>query len=451
MELPINKNDDIIIEITSMGSEGQGVGRHEGFAVFVPLALVGETVEAHIIKVTSSYAIGKLTAVIVASPDRVESNCSAFGRCGGCALRHMSYPAQLEYKREQVKNAMERLGGFKGIEVLPTIGMENPFRYRNKGSFPFADVGSGAQWGLYAKRSHRLIPVEDCDIERLETIAAANAVREWATENSVPIYNEMSGLGVLRHVVTRVTESGVAVTVVTTGALPEKEQLISCIRSLVPSVRSIVHNINPRNTNVITGDENHVIWGEASLRQTVCGMTFEVSAESFLQVNPEQTEVLYTCAADGLNLSKEDSAADIYCGIGTITLMLAKRTGHVIGIENVSKAVEDAKRNAAQNGIDNAEFICGEAEIVLPSIVRTDKKLTAITLDPPRKGAEPDVLHAIVNSGASRIAYVSCNPATLARDCRILVDGGYDIVSVQPVDMFPMTHHVETVVLMRKQ
>ncbi len=450
MSAPIKKNDDITLEITGMNSEGAGIGRHEGFAVFVPYALKGENVTAHIIKVTGSYAVGKLTEVVVPSEDRVEPPCPLFFKCGGCVLQHMSYKAQLEYKRQLVKDALERIGGLKGVDVAPVIGMGSPERYRNKGSFPFTVINGRPVWGLYAARSHRVTETHDCIIERREAVLAADAVREWAEANGVAVYDEKSGSGILRHVSVRTLTGGAAVCIVTTGKLPNEKDLVNRLTKAVPAVRSIVHNINSRSTNVIFGDQFRLLWGDGTVVQNLCGMDFAVSAESFLQVNPVQTEKLYELAVSGLGLTEDMSVADLFCGIGTITLMLASRAGHAVGIEYVERAVNDARRNAELNGIGNAEFFSGAAEEILPRLVKEGRRFDAVTLDPPRKGAEPAVLKAIADSGAGRVSYVSCSPATLARDLKILCGLGYSIESVQPVDMFPNTAHVETVVLMTK-
>lgn len=450
MSAPVKKNDDISLEINGMTSEGSGVGRVDGFAVFVPFALPGERVSAHIIKASGSYAVGKLIRVETPSPERREPLCPVFSKCGGCSLQHMSYEAQLEFKRGVVHDALERLGGFEGVDVLPTIGMDEPLRYRNKGSFPFAEVKGRVRCGLFAPRSHRLIDIDDCIIESESAVCAARAVRDWANEYGVAAYDELTGRGVLRHVVTRECTGGCSVTVVTTGGLPHKEELIRALQGAVPRLVSVVHNVNSKSTNVICGNENRVIFGERSIMHTLCGLDFEVSAESFLQVNSIQTEKLYTLAAEALELSGGDTAADVFCGIGTITLMLAKRAKSVIGIEYVERAIMDARANALRNGIDNAEFFAGAAEELLPRLVAEGRRFDCVSLDPPRKGAEPEVLAAIANSGARRIAYVSCSPATLARDLKILASYGYEIRSVQPVDMFPMTAHVESVVLITK-
>lgn len=450
MSAPFKKNDDITLEITGMTSEGAGVGRYEDFAVFVPFALPGETVDAHIIKIAGSYAVGKLNGVIVSSPERVEPICPVFKRCGGCSLMHMSYSSQLEYKRNVVRDALVRIGGFKDIEVSPIIGMDEPLRYRNKGSFPFGNTDIGVTFGLFAARSHRLVPTTDCAIESETAIKAAGAVADWASTNGIPAYDEDTHTGVLRHVVTRSCTGGSAVCVVTTGKLPERDDLINRILAAAPDVKSIVHNVNPDATNVICGLEDRLIYGSETVVQSMGGFDFEVSRESFLQVNPVQTEKLYSLAVDGLDLKGGETVADVFCGIGTITLMLAKKAASAVGIESVEKAIGDAKRNAIVNNVSNAEFFCGPAEEVLPLLVKEGRRFDAVTLDPPRKGADPAVLQAIAELGAAKVAYVSCSPATLARDLKILSGYGYSIRSVQPVDMFPMTSHVEAVTLITR-
>ena len=279
-----------------------------------------------------------------------------------------------------------------------TIGMRDPLRYRNKGSFPIGVIDGKPRWGLYAERSHRLIAPGDCVIERREAVAAAEAVCGWAEANGVEVYSEETCAGILRHVVTRALSGGTAVCVVTTGKLPAEDDLILRLREALPELRSVVHNINRKDTNVICGDEYRVIWGEAKVKQTVCGLEFAVSAESFLQVNPVQTEKLYSLAAEGLRLTGGETVADLFCGIGTISLLLAKSAKSVVGIEYVEKAIDDARLNAAANGVTNAKFFCGAAEKLLPRLVREGRKFDAVVLDPPRKGADALVLEAIANS-----------------------------------------------------
>lgn len=448
---PLKRNDDIVLRIDTLGSEGQGIGRFEGFAVFVPGALKSETVHAHIIKVISSYAVGKLTGIAAQSPDRVAPVCSFFSRCGGCSLQHMGYDAQLSFKRQVVYDALTRIGGFENISVNETIGMGTPWHYRNKGSFPFANVDGTVQTGFFAPRSHHIVPLESCSIEHESAIAVALSVREWARRFSVPVYNEETHRGVLRHAMARIAyDGGVMAVIVTTGSLPHEKELVSMLQHDVPQLKSVIHNVNSAETNVILGKNYKTLWGLDHIDHTLCGLTFEVSAASFLQVNPEQTETLYKTALTFLNPQKNETVADIYCGIGTISLMLAKRAKRVIGIENVSQAVEDAKHNAQKNHIGNAEFLCGDAESVLPELVKDGVRFDAVVVDPPRKGCDEAALKAIAEAGVSRLVYVSCNPATLARDCKLLTELGYTIKIVQPVDMFPQTEHVETVISLKR-
>ncbi|MCH5278888.1 MAG: 23S rRNA (uracil(1939)-C(5))-methyltransferase RlmD [Christensenellaceae bacterium] len=447
----LSRNDEIELTIDALGSEGQGIGRYCGMAVFVPLALVGEKVKVRIERVTNSYAEGKLLSINEEAVERVLTKCAAYPECGGCDLLHMNYDAQLEFKRTRVRDAMERIGGFKGIEVKQTLGMEVPCRYRNKASFPFAEKENVVVSGYFAKKSHRIIPVTECMIQHEISMKVLRIVTEWANRFHIQPYDERTREGILRHVVARTTAGGAMVVIVTTGKLPHSTELIEMLTNAVPEIRSIIHNVNPSNTNLILGRNNKTIFGVDTIIEKISGLKFEVSVQSFLQVNPIQTLRLYMQAIEQLNLSSNDDIIDLYCGIGTISLLMAGRVNSVLGIECVESAVSDAKRNAVLNGITNASFICGKAESLLPRLIEDGKHADALVLDPPRKGADKPALDAIIASNIPRIAYISCNPATLARDCRILADGGYGIESVQPVDMFPMTHHVETVVLMLRE
>jgi len=451
---PVQRNDDITLTVHAIGSEGQGIGRYKGFTVFVPFALPGETVRTHIIKVTSGYAVGKLLSVEEKSPNRIEARCPEFGRCGGCTLMHLSYAEQLKFKQEEVHNALTRIGGFNAPRVFVTLGMENPDFYRNKGSFPFASNTDGTvSFGFYAQRSHRLVALSDCAIQREETLLCAQAVCDWANRCGVAAYDEKSGRGVLRHVMARVSDENGAVmaVIVTTGKLPYREELIGILRERVPGLCSIIHNKNKEDTNVIFGKEFHTVWGKDRLPCVICGLQFNVSAASFLQVNPQQTEVLYQAALDALSLNGTERIADVYCGIGTISLMLARHAAFVDGIEVVPEAIADARQNAEKNRITNVRFHCAPAEEALPKLVSDGFHPDAVVIDPPRKGCERPVLDALISCGVKRLVYVSCNPATLARDAKILAEGGFSLVSAQPVDMFPQTAHVETVVLLSRE
>lgn len=451
--LPLKKNDDIKLDVDSVTGQGCGIGRYDGLAVFVDGALMDEQVYAHIIKVKSSYAVGKLKSILTPSKDRVEPKCPVYDACGGCTLQHLSYEAQLKVKQEQVKDAMERLGGFKDIEVLPIIGMKNPERYRNKGSFPLGYVDESVEAGFFKQRSHTLVPLNDCIIQKSKIVQAVNAVTEWANEYGVPPYNEETHEGILRHVMVRTTadEKQVMVVIVTTGPILNVPQLIEKLKSNIEGLTSIIHNVNSKVTNVILGDEFDVIWGSDYITEKINGLKFNVSAASFLQVNPEQTVKLYNTAINNLGLTGEETVVDVFCGIGTISLLIAKKAKQVVGIEIVKEAIVDAKQNARENGIENVEFICADAEEAFPKIASSGKKIDAVMLDPPRKGCDEKTLNAIINAKIEKVVYVSCNPATLARDCRLLCDNGYEIKSVQPVDMFPHSGHVETVCLLSRK
>lgn len=444
--MPLNKNDDIELRIDSLGSEGQGVGRYEGMAVFVPFALPNELVKVHIIKVAKNYAVGKLIKVIEPSKVRREPRCSSFTRCGGCNLMHMDYAAQLEYKRDLVENAFARIAKIEGVHVENTIGMDEPYHYRNKAAFPFAMVDGRMCFGFFAPRSHRLIPIDGCFIEQEPLYNVASAVHCWAEENDIQPYDEETGSGTIRHVVSRITTSGDIMAVIVTKGRPKKlNKLVDMLKERCEGIKSIILNRNDEDTNVIFGRSYETLWGEDSLTENLCGFEFSVSAASFLQVNPVQTECLYAQVEAFLPEKDGFEAIDVYCGTGTISMILSKRAKHVTGIENIKPAVEDAARNAERNGAGNAYFICADAAEALPELIEKGTRPDVIVIDPPRKGCDKAVLNAITGSAVQRVIYVSCDPATLARDVRILVDCGYSIQKVQPIDMFPQTAHVETV------
>ena len=442
---PFVKNQDVVVSIDGMTNEGQGVAHLDGVAFFVPETVVGETVEAHIIKIEKRYCIAKVKSILSASSERVTHACEAYPYCGGCTMQHMTYAEQLQQKRRFVADALERLGGLSGIEVQPTIGMENPWRYRNKGSFPFGSVDGQTAFGFYAPRSHRLVPLFDCPIQSEKITETARQIAAWANKYKISVYDEATGHGSLRACMVRTTTDGkVMAVIVTHGKLPHEKELIERLSH----VDSLYHNRNDKDTNVLLGDTFRLLHGEPTLLETQNGLSFSVSPQSFLQVNPTQTERLYQTAIDYLDPKSNETIFDLYCGIGTISLQIARRAGHVVGVECVSEAIEDAKQNAIRNGLANVDFVCDLSEKALPKLLKIGTRPDAIVLDPPRKGCEPAVLDAILQSTANRIVYVSCNPATLARDLKILTAGGFAVQKVQPVDMFPQTAHVETVCLL---
>ena len=446
-DLPVEKNEELQLIIDGVTLEGAGVGRVDGFALFVPGALARERVRVHVIKVTPSYAVGKLLEVVEPSPHRVMPCCPVYARCGGCTLGHITYGEELHIKERQVAEALTRLGGLSEVPLRPILGMDAPERYRNKGAFPYGMTDQGPAFGFYAPRSHRLVPVTDCQIEQKPVCDAVNAVQKWADKYSIRAYDERTGKGCLRHAVARVTTAGeLMVVVVARGDLLHKQELVDAL----PFADSVYWNRNDRNTNVIFGDSFTLLSGRPTLRETLCGLDFEVSPRSFLQVNPVQTGKLYGAALALLSPKPSETVADVYCGIGTISLLLAQKAGKVVGIEVVPEAVENAKENAARNGIQNASFLCATAEEALPKLVSSGQRIDCLTVDPPRKGCDTEVIDAILASGVERMVYISCNPATLARDIKLLTAGGFTVQAVQPVDMFPRCGHVESVVLMSR-
>lgn len=444
--LPVKKNDDITLYIDTLTSEGHGIGRVDGYAVFVPGALPGETVFAHIIKVNPGYAIAKLTSVTVESGHRVDPVCPVNAQCGGCTLQHLRYEEQLHVKQQTVFDALSRLGGIAEPPVEAIRGMEVPFRYRNKGSFPFSMVNGRVEFGFYAQKSHRLVPCSDCIIEDERIISVVRRVRDWAEAEHISVYNEETGKGLLRHVMVRVTTTGEIMAVIVTAgnSIPHTDTLCDALSD----VDSLWHNINTDRSNVIFGRRFVLLSGAEALCDSILGYRFMVNPQSFLQVNPLQTQVLYREAIRLLNACLSETIVDAYCGVGTISLAVSANAGRVIGIETVPEAIDNAKSNAELNGVTNTEFICGDVEHVLPGMTQ---KIDGIVIDPPRKGCDEHVLVAIAEKNIPRVVYVSCNPATLARDCKYLVASGYRLETAIPVDMFPHTSHVETVCLLSKK
>ena len=445
--MALKKNQQLELIITSFGAQGEGVAKWEGMPVFVPYALPGEKVRVLIVKTEKKYAFGKLLEVLSAAPERIQPPCPKFYQCGGCACQHMSYDAQLQFKRAQVENCMRHIAGLE-IAVRPVLGMEHPWHYRNKVSMPVAGTSDIPQIGYYAQRSHRVIDTDTCLLSQEANDRECRAVRQWMVQEKVSPYQEETQTGLIRHVMTRMNRRGqlMLVLVINGKKLEKADSLLRMLRQEVPEMVSFCISPNEKRGNVILGDRYRVLWGEERLEDELCGSRFLLSPLSFFQINPAQTQKLYQTALEFADLRGNETAADLYCGAGTISLMLAQKASRVIGIEIVPDAVKDARANAGLNGVENVSFICGAAEEVLPRLVRDGMRPDVIVLDPPRKGAEKAVLDAIIACGPSRVVYVSCNPATQARDVRILADGGYHAVKCQPVDMFCQTAGVETVV-----
>ena len=446
----MQKNEVLSLTAEALGADMEGVCRHEGMAVFVPGLLPGESAAVRIVRVEKRYAFGRMESTPpVSSPDRVFPDCPAFPRCGGCTARHMSYPATLEAKRQHIRDCFARIGHLQ-VDVPPVLGMESPFAYRNKTALPVAGTVQDPQLGFYAPRSHRLIPAMGCPNAMAPTPEIALALQQWMKQFRVAPYAEEENRGFLRHLVIRVNRRQEAmVTLVGRGtSLPHAKELWSMLAPL--GVVSLYYNENSRSTNVIFGDRFHLLYGRETLSDVLCGLQFELSPASFFQVNPSQTEVLYATVLDFADLRAEDTLCDVYCGAGTISLTMARRCARVTGIEVVKPAVINARQNALRNGITNATFFEGRAEDLLPRMIQDGLRPNVIVVDPPRKGLEPSVIDAIAVAAPDRLIYVSCNPATQARDAALLDEKGYGIRKIQPVDMFPFTSHVETVCLLSK-
>ena len=445
----LRKNDEIIVTIERFGGEA-GIAHLDGMTLFVQGALPGETVAARAQKVKSTHAFLKTLRVLSPAAGRAEPPCPHYEKCGGCVCQHMTYETSLQMKREVVQDAMRRIGGLD-VEVQPVLGMDDPWHYRNKTTLPIGGEKGQPKIGFFAPRSHRIIDIEKCLIARPESDAAAAVLRKWMEKFLVEPYNEETHRGLVRHMMTRVSRAGqVMAVVIATGPLPHERELTAMLRAGVPGLCSLYLNVNRRNDNVILGSESHLIWGEPRLNDTLCGLQYALSPQSFFQVNPTQTEKLYQTALDFAELTGNELVADLYCGAGTISLLLAKRAKHVVGIEIVPQAIRDAEENARVNGVSNAEFHAAAAEELLPQLVAQGLRPDVIVLDPPRKGCEEPVLRAIAEAAPRRVVYVSCDPATLARDAKILASFGYAPAACQPVDMFCQTEHVETVLLLSK-
>jgi len=451
--IPVEKNRNYIVDITGLSSEGLGVARIEGFTVFVEGALPKEQAEIKIVKVLKNYAFGKLLRTLKTAACRIEPSCGVVKRCGGCQLQHMSYEAQLQYKTQQVKDALERIGGLNGVAVHDTIGMEDPWRYRNKAQFPVGMDGD-VMIGFYANRSHEIIDTPQCSIQDAVNDNVIQTVREFIKKYDISVYDENTGKGIIRHIVTRkgFKTGEVMVCIVINGdSLPCGKALVEMLRARTDGLKSVVVNINKKKTNVILGERNIVIFGEEAIYDYIGEFKFRISPLSFFQVNPVQTEVLYGKALEYADLKGDETVFDAYCGIGTISLFLSRKAKKVYGIEIVPQAINNAKENARLNGVKNVEFLVGESEIVIPELYRKGIKADVIVVDPPRKGCDEKLLEVITEMSPEKVVYVSCNPATLARDLKYLSERGYEVREVQPVDMFPQTSHVETVVLMSKK
>lgn len=447
MTAPVKKNDRLTVYIEDLTHDGAGVAKVDGYPLFIQGALPGETCDVHVMKTLKNYGFAKVLEITTPSSNRVEPPCPVFHMCGGCQLQHLSYEGQLEWKRKMVSNVMQRIAKID-VPVHPTKGMSEPWHYRNKAQIPFGMNGDVPVAGFYRTKSHTIVDTDRCLIQTAEADAILEGLKPQLWALGLTPYNEDTKQGQLRHVVVRkarATDEVMVVLVTKKRKFKQQEVVVEAIRKLIPNVKSIMQNINANNTNVIFGDETLCLWGASTIEDHIGDVRFEISARSFYQVNPIQTEVLYKQALDYAALTGEETVIDAYCGIGTISLFLAKNAKHVMGVEIVPQAIEDAKRNAELNGFTNTYFEAGPAEDVIPRWFKEGKKADVLMVDPPRKGCDNALLDTILSERPKRIVYVSCNPATLARDLHVLEDGGYKTQEVQPVDMFPHTAHCEAV------
>jgi len=447
--MPLTKNQLHTVTIEGYTSEGDGVARIDGQVVFVKGAIMGETCEIRILRQTKNVAWAKIETMLAPSPHRLEPNCPAFGPCGGCDFLHMSYAEERRLKENRVRDALTRVAKLD-IPVTPIMGAERQTHYRNKAIFA---VGTGAVTGFYRRRSHQIVPVTACLIQAQSANRAADALREWMSAYDIPAYNEAAKQGHIRHLFVREAQNSgkVAVCIVTsTAKLPHIDKLIETIRQHCPETSGILLCVNRDMGNVALDGDFHTIWGEDLLIDSLCGLDFRLSPRSFFQINPPQAERLYEKARTYAGLTGTETLLDLYCGTGTITLIMARDARHAIGAEIVAPAIEDARENARTNGIENAEFLLADAGEAAKQLAAQGIAPDVIVVDPPRKGLTPEVIQQIVHMSPKRVVYVSCDPATLARDLGLFGTEGYQTQEVTPVDMFPRCAHVECVALMTR-
>ena len=434
--------------VEGYSSEGLGIVRLDGAVVFVPRTVRGEEIDLRITKVMKTCAAGEIVKIKKPSPERMKPECPYFGRCGGCDFQHMSYTEELRAKRQRVQDTLTRLGG-TDLQVEEILGAKDPAHYRNKSQYP---VGAGGAIGFFQARSHQVVPIDRCLIQSEVSDKTAKAVGDWMKKYKISAYDERTGKGLIRHIYVRVNKKGESLCCVIANGkqLPREPELAAFVQAAAPRTVGVVLNTNTKKGNVILGDKYRTIWGQDFLMDTLCGLQFKLSVPSFYQVNRNQAEVLYGKALEFAGLTGEETVLDLYCGTGTITLCLAKQAKRAIGAEIVPPAIEDARENAARNGIENAEFFCGDAADIAAKLEAEGLRPDVITVDPPRKGLAPEVIASVAGMGPKRVVYVSCDPATLGRDVKIFRDLGYQPVRACAVDMFPGTRHVETVVLLSK-
>ena len=445
----LKKNDEIYLTVKSCTVQGSGVCDYEGMTVFVRGAVTGDRVLAHIIKVKKTYAVGIIKKLVQRSPMRAKNFCPIAEKCGGCCFAHIKYEAELEIKAQQVADNFKRLGKLD-ITPDPIIPSPSAERYRNKAQYPVGSNGKFALIGFYAPMTHRIIDCADCLLQPKEFAEITDIFRDWIRENKISVYNEADGSGTLRHIYIRkavVTGQIMVCAVANSETLPHSDRLIEKLTE-IDGIKSIILNINREKTNVVLGRECKTLWGSDCITDELCGLKFNLSPLSFYQVNHDGAEILYNKAKEYAALSGNETLVDLYCGTGTIGLTMAKNVKHLIGVEIIPQAIENAKENARLNGIENAEFICADASQAAATLLERGIKPDVVILDPPRKGCDEALINTVAEMSPERVVYVSCDSATLARDCQRFTALGYHPTCATPVDMFPHTAHVETVVLL---
>ncbi len=453
-EVPVEKNQTLVVEIEDLTYEGLGVAKVEGYPLFVENALPGEKIDMLVLKTGKQFGYGKVQTLLEKSDDRVLETDDMLLRTGIAPLQHLKYDKQLAFKEEQVRRAVERGAKLSGVEILPTIGMAHPEAYRNKAQIPVRKVAEALTTGFFRKNSHDLIPMENFYIQDPKIDDAVKIVRDIMRSYQVKPYNERDNTGNLRHIIVRrghYSHEMMIVLVTRTGKLFQYEKMVEDITAALPEVVSIIQNINPESTNVILGKESRLLFGENYVTDTLLGKKYHISSHSFYQVNTVQAEILYQKALEFAALKPTDIVIDAYSGIGTISLALADQVKQVYGVEVIKEAVQDAKLNALVNEVENVTFEKGTAEVVMKKWQAADIRANVLVVDPPRKGLAPEFIAAALEMKPERFVYISCNPATFARDVKLLVAGGYQLQKVQPVDMFPQTAHIETVALLTRK
>ena len=453
MKEVIQKEQHYKVEICDLGEGGEGIGKIQDFTVFIPNALIGDLVEIKLTKVKKNYGFGEIVRMITPSSERVSGGCEKEAVCGGCQFQALRYEKQLEWKQNKVKNCLTRIGKLADIEVEPTLGMKEPYHYRNKAQYPVRQVNGKVEIGFFAPKSRKVVPIDNCPIQHPMNEQIIKLVKAFLIENQISIYDDETHKGLVRHLMIRTGYQAkeIMVCLVINGkTLPHSEKLIEKLKE-IPEVTSVVLNHHTQNTPVILGERCTILYGKEEITEQIGKLKFKLSPLAFFQVNPTQTEVLYQKALEFANLTGSETVWDAYCGIGTISLFLAQKAKKVYGVEIISEAIENAKENAKLNGIYNTEFYAGKAEEIIPKLYKEGIVADTIVVDPPRKGCDQKLLETLKDMTPNKIVYVSCDPATLARDIAYLTNvAEYKVEKVQPVDMFPSTSHVESVVLMSR-